>query len=185
MKKLISLMLAVLMLFSCVSVATASAAYTDGEHLPQVYVEGLESKGVYYIEDKDQENPLFFPIDGNMMITKLTENYEEKLKKAFLAQDSDAITAYLTDWIMDCFGDIALGKDGFTMSDKVYVPETELDPLNNTVRNYRLNTFLRNLTSAEFCISFYNRIFVFTQITTKRPYASTAIANTAIENFCI
>ena len=128
MKKLISLMLVVLMLFSCVSVATASAAYTDGEHLPQVYVEGLESKGVYYKEDKDMENPLFFPIDGNMMITKLTENYEEKLKKAFLAQDSDAITAYLTDWIMDCFGDIALGKDGFTMSDKVYVPETELDP---------------------------------------------------------
>ena len=60
MKKLVSLMLALLMLFSCVSVATASAAYTDGEHLPQVYVEGLESKGVYYKEDTEMENPLFF-----------------------------------------------------------------------------------------------------------------------------
>lgn len=127
MKKFISLFLSLVMIFSCCGAVMASAAEEKASHLPQVYVEGLESKGVYYKEDVNQENPLFFPIDGNMMITKLTENYEEKLKKAFLAQDSDAITAYLTDWILDCFGDIALGKDGFTMSDKVYVPETELN----------------------------------------------------------
>ena len=122
MKKIIGLILSVLMVFSCCSALTATAAY---DHLPQIYVEGLESKGVYYKEDTEMENPLFFPIDGNKLFSELLK-YEPLLKEAFTNQDSDLITAYLTEWIMVCFGDVALGKDGFTMSDKVMVPETEL-----------------------------------------------------------
>ena len=123
MKKILSILLSVLMVFSCCGAFMASAAE---EHLPQVYVEGLESKGVYYKEDTNMENPLFFPINGNKLITELLK-YEPLLKEAFASQNSDLIAAYLTEWMMVCFGDVALGKDGYTMSDKVMVPETELN----------------------------------------------------------
>lgn len=122
MKKILSILLSVLMVFSCCSAMMASAA---SDHLPQIYVEGLESKGVYYKEDVNMENPLFFPIDGNKLFSELLK-YEPLLKEAFAKQNSDLIAAYLTEWIMVCFGDVALGKDGYTMSDKVMVPETEL-----------------------------------------------------------
>ena len=122
MKKIISILLSVIMVFSCCSVMMASAAE---DHLPQIYVEGLESKGVYYKEDTNMENPLFFPIDGNKLFSELLK-YEPLLKEAFAKQNSDLIAAYLTEWIMVCFGDVALGKDGYTMSDKVMVPETKL-----------------------------------------------------------
>lgn len=123
MKKILSILLSVLMVFSCCSAMMASAA---SDHLPQIYVEGLESKGVYYKEDTQMENPLFFPIDGNKLFSELLK-YEPLLKEAFAKQNSDLIAAYLTEWIMVCFGDVALGKDGYTMSDKVMVPETELN----------------------------------------------------------
>ena len=122
MKKILSILLSVIMVFSCCGAFMASAAE---DHLPQVYVEGLESKGVYYKEDTNMENPLFFPINGNKLITELLK-YEPLLKEAFASQNSDLIAAYLTEWIMACFGDVALGKDGYTMSDKVMVPETKL-----------------------------------------------------------
>ena len=122
MKKIISLLLSVLMVFSCCSAMMASAA---SDHLPQVYVEGLESKGIYYKEDVNMTTPLFFPIDGNKLFSELLK-YEPLLKEAFTKQNSDLIAAYLTEWIMVCFGDVALGKDGYTMSDKVMVPETKL-----------------------------------------------------------
>ena len=122
MKKIISILLSIIMVFSCCGVMMASAAE---DHLPQIYVEGLESKGVYYKEDVNMENPLFFPIDGNKLFSELLK-YEPLLKEAFAKQNSDLIAAYLTEWIMVCFGDVALGKDGYTMSDKVMVPETKL-----------------------------------------------------------
>ena len=125
MKKILSLILSVLMIFSCVGVATASA-YSD-DHLPQVYVEGLESKGVYYKDDVNMENPLFFPIQADKLIGSLVK-YEDRIKKAIAANNPNLLTEYVTLWMDDCFGDVALGKDGFTMSDKVMVPKTELDP---------------------------------------------------------
>lgn len=123
MKKIISLILSLLMIFSCCGAVMASAAEP---HYPQVYVEGLESKGVFYKEDTNMENPLFFPIDGNKLISELIK-YEPLLKEALASQNSDLIAAYLTEWMLACFGDVALGKDGYTMSDKVMVPETELN----------------------------------------------------------
>ena len=122
MKKIISFILSVLMVFSCTSVAMA-ASY--GEHLPQIYVEGLESKGVYYKDDVNMVNPLFFPINAEKMIANLLK-YEDILKKAVYEKDINLLTNYLTVWMDECFGDIALGNDGFTMSDKVMVPETQL-----------------------------------------------------------
>ncbi len=125
MKKLISLILSVIMIFSCCAVM-ASAAQKDFGHLPQIYIEGFESKGVYYKEDVKQENPLFFPINGDMMISNLMK-YEDILARAVFEKDLNLLTNYLTIWINDCFGDVALKEDGFTVSDKVYVPETELN----------------------------------------------------------
>ena len=124
MKKIISLILSVLMVFSCVGAVTASAYSAD--HLPQIYVEGLESKGVYYKDDVNMENPLFFPIQADKLIGSLLQ-YEDRIKKAIAANDPNLLTEYVTLWMDDCFGDIALGNDGFTMSDKVMVPATELN----------------------------------------------------------
>lgn len=125
MKKVLSLILSLLMIFSCVSVATVSAYSAD--HLPQIYVEGLDSKRIYYKEDTAEENPLFFPIDGNMLLTNLMK-YEKYLKEAVTKKDPNLLNTYISLWMDDCFGDIALEKDGATSSEKVWLPETELNP---------------------------------------------------------
>lgn len=126
MKKFIGLILCVLTVFSCTSLAFAA----NEPVLPQIYIEGLDSKRIYYVEDTEGENPLFFPIDGEMMISNLMK-YEKYLKESVYEKDPNLLTNYLCLWIDDCFGDIALGKDGFTSSEKVWLPETELNLYGN------------------------------------------------------
>lgn len=139
MKKLISLILAVLMIFSCASSALAATdivvnrepfeTWPHGDQYPLVYIDGIVSKGIYYNEDQEQENPLFFPINGEKILGSL-KGYEDILSRAVLEEDVNLLANFVKVWANDCFGDIALKEDGYTMSDKVYVPDTYLDPYN-------------------------------------------------------
>ena len=122
MKKLLSLVLAVILMLSCIPMASAESY----NHLPQVYVEGLESKHIFYKDDVNMENPLFYPINGDMLLSKLVK-YEENISKAVAQGNPDLIAEYLHQWMLDCYGMVALDKDGFTMRDDVMVPATELN----------------------------------------------------------
>lgn len=64
MKKLVSLILTVLMIFSCASTALAATdivvnipafdTWPHGDKNPIVYIDGIVSKGIYYKEDVNQ-----------------------------------------------------------------------------------------------------------------------------------
>ena len=154
MKKVISLILSVLMIFSCTSVAMA-ASY--GDHLPQIYVEGLESKGVYYKDDVNMENPLFFPISADKLLGSFMQ-YEDRIKKAILAKEPNLLTEYVTLWMDDCFGDVALGNDGFTMSDKVMVPATELNKDSDKKYTFRYDCRLDGVDLAKELVEYIDRV---------------------------
>lgn len=139
MKKIISLFLSVLMVFSCVSSVMAldindiePIDWNNEGKYPMVYLDGIVSKEIYYNEDTAGENPLFFPINTQMITDNLLK-YEDILARAVLEEDINLIANFITVLANDCYGDIALKEDGYTMSDKVYVPETKLDPYNEGI----------------------------------------------------
>ena len=122
-KKCISLLLAMLMLVSSLSaIAFAADSY---DHLPQIYVEGLDSKPIYYKDDPNKK-PLFYPIDTEMIFGNLLK-YEDNIRLAIESSDPNLLTAYLYEWLYSCYGMTALGKDGYTMRDDVMVPDTTLN----------------------------------------------------------
>ncbi len=123
LKKTICLLLSCLMLLSCFS---AFAFAADYDHLPQIYVEGIDSKRIYYKDDTEQEHGLFYPIDGERLLSNLVK-YEKYIKQAILDENPNILRNYLYLWMQDCFGMIALDKDGYTMSDEVMVNETTLN----------------------------------------------------------
>lgn len=140
MKKLISLILTILLVCSCASSAMALKAddivpttWKFGDRYPMVYIDGIVSKGIYYKEDTQMENPLFFPLNTQKIFDKLAE-YKDILARAVLEEDVNLLANFITVLADECFGDIALKEDGYTMSDKVWVPETVLDPYGDAVK---------------------------------------------------
>ena len=97
----------------------------DSNHLPQIYVEGFESKQIYHKDDTEQEDPLFFPINLNKMLSSLSQ-YEKHLKNAIAKGNPDLLYTYLCLWMDDCFGLVALKPDGISSHDDVVVEETTL-----------------------------------------------------------
>ncbi len=137
MKKLVSLILAILMIFSCASSVmaldvdeiTPVNSWPFGDRYPMVYLDGIVSKEIYYKDPANGTEPLFFPINGEKILGSL-KGYEDILSRAVLEEDVNLLANFVKVWANDCFGDIALKEDGYTMSDKVYVSETLLDPYN-------------------------------------------------------
>jgi len=123
LKKSLSIILTIIMLLSCCS---AVAFAYDSNHLPQIYIEGFESKQVFHKDDTEQKDPLFFPINVNKMLSSLTQ-YEKHLKKAIAEGNPDLLYTYLCLWMDDCFGLVALKPDGISNNDDVVVEETTLN----------------------------------------------------------
>lgn len=123
MKKFLSVLLVLTMLLSAFPFAVFAA--DDYDHLPQIYVEGLDSKPIYY-KDDPEKNPLFYPIDGEMILSNLMK-YEEYIKQGLTENDHNLVYTYLYQWMYDCYGMTALKEDGYTMLDEVTVPETQLN----------------------------------------------------------
>ncbi len=124
LKKALSLILALIMLLSCC--CAMAFAYDANNHLPQIYIEGFESKQIFHKDDIEQEDPLFFPINVNKMLSSLTQ-YEKHLKKAVADSDPDLLYKYLCLWMDECFGLVALKPDGISSHDDVVVEETTLN----------------------------------------------------------
>lgn len=128
LKKALSIVLALIMLMSC---CTAMAfAYEATDHLPQIYIEGFESKQIYREEDTAHEDPLFFPLNTDRMISNLMK-YEEYLKKAVAEGNPDLLYTYICLWMNDCFGLAALQPDGISNKEGVVTEETTLNKKND------------------------------------------------------
>ncbi|MBQ3137306.1 MAG: hypothetical protein IJB74_07495 [Clostridia bacterium] len=123
LKKSLSIVLSLFMILSCASAALAAKDY---DHLPQIYIEGFESKQIYREEDTEHTDPLFFPINGQKMIDNLMK-YEQYIKQAVSEGNPDLLYRYICLWMEDCFGLAALEKDGCTNKEGVVTEKTTLN----------------------------------------------------------
>ncbi len=130
LRKSLSIVLAIIMVLSCTYAMAGAIAYGDGDHLPQIYIEGFESKQIYREEDTAHTDPLFFPINGQKMIDNLMQ-YEKYIKQAVAEGDPDLLYKYICLWMNDCFSLAALKPDGISNKDGVVTEETTLNKKEN------------------------------------------------------
>ncbi len=123
-RKILSILLASLMLFSCVGFTLAGALTNDFNHNPQVYVQGFESKWIYYKDDPEKKS-LLFPIDTNRLLGNFG-NYAAYAEEAIKNLNPDLAYAIVYGALWDSFGPTALKPDGYTMQDEVTVDPTVL-----------------------------------------------------------
>lgn len=124
MKKILSLILCVLMLFSLCGTALSAVAY-QGEHLPQIFVCGIGSRQVYYENDPEKKS-LFYPIDMDKLMGNI-KNMPGYAKDSVKNLDPNIVYNCLYNWAYDTFGDAALLPDGFTSKPGVKIDDCPLD----------------------------------------------------------
>lgn len=122
-KSAISLVLALIMVCSCCSMAFAAETEDTYDHLPQVFVTGIGSAKIYYEDDPDQTS-LFWPVDTERLIKNLG-NIGKYLKKAVENKDSTVLRTVVYNYLVDSFGMLAFKPDG-TCMDGVTVEPTVL-----------------------------------------------------------
>lgn len=125
LKRIVSLFLVCLMVFSAVPAFFAAAesenvTFTgpDGEtynHYPQVCVAGfgVSCVNIYY-EDDPEQKPLFWPFDTDRFINNLA-NIDDYIVKSIKDKEPDVLHTIIYNYLMDCFGMLALNPDGSMM----------------------------------------------------------------------
>ncbi len=126
MKKIISIILSVVTVLSCCTGIIAYAVQGDAyDHLPQVYIEGFESKKVYYKDDENKTS-LLYPIDNGRM-SAATANIKNTLADSIKSFDFHLVYNCVYGWMDELLGDTKLEPDGITMQPNVTVDPTELN----------------------------------------------------------
>lgn len=127
MKKVLSIILAAIMLLSCAVIASAeeSVSFTvNGEtvnHLPQVYVNGIGSRKIYEVGDPE-ETSLFYPVNTEALLAGFT-NIDKYFEDAIKKNNPDILTEAIYSIAWDVMGKSALMPDGKTnMFDVTYHP---------------------------------------------------------------
>ncbi len=122
-KKVFSLTIALLVVFSCCSAVLAAEENDTYDHLPQVFVTGIGSAKIFFEDDPDQTS-LFWPVDTNRLIKNLG-NIGKYMKKAVENRDSTVLRTVVFNYLVDSFGMLAFKPDGSCM-DGVTVEPTVL-----------------------------------------------------------
>lgn len=124
-KKVLSIVLATVMLLCSFGTTLAFAAIEwNFDHLPQIYVQGFESKWVYF-KDDPEKNSLLFPVDTDRLLGNFG-NYASYVDEAIAKKDPRLVYNIVYGALWDSFGPTALKPDGVTMQDEVAVDATEL-----------------------------------------------------------
>lgn len=125
MKKILSVLLAIVISVSGYLGVAAYALQNDTyNHLPQVYIEGFESKRVYYKDDANKTS-LLYPIDNNRL-SAAASNIKTTLTESLKHFDFNLVYNCVYGWFDDLLGDTKLEPDGITMQSNVTVDATEL-----------------------------------------------------------
>ncbi len=112
-KKSISIILCIIIAFSCCAFAV-SAADTDYDHLPQVYVAGYESRHIYFKDDPNKT--MLFPVNFDLMLNNL-KKFGDYTTEALKNGKTDILSNYLYSVFYDTLGMTALKGDGITNAD--------------------------------------------------------------------
>ena len=121
-RKIICFVLVAATLFGVAAVAGSAQTY---DHLPQIYVQGFESKDVYYKDDPEKKS-LLFPVDVDRLLGNAAK-FGDYAKESVEDLDPAIVYNYLYGVMWDTFGMTALGTDGYTMNELVTVDETQLN----------------------------------------------------------
>jgi hypothetical protein len=121
LKSALSLLLAMIMIFSCCSVAMA-AKTEESDVYPQILVTGFGSGCVkIYYEDDPEQKSLFWPFETERFIKNLG-NIGKYIKKSLKEKNPDILHSIIYNYVMDCFGMLALNPDGTSMDGVVTEP---------------------------------------------------------------
>lgn len=111
-KALVSLILALITLFSCCSVALGAE---EKEDYPLITVCGLGYGCVnIYYEDDPEKTPLFYPLDANRFIGNL-KNIDDYIVDAIKNKKPDVLHNIIYNYIADSFGMLALTPESENM----------------------------------------------------------------------
>ncbi|MBR3817064.1 MAG: alpha/beta hydrolase [Clostridia bacterium] len=123
-KQIVSVMLTLLVIFSCCSSALAVAAEVQPEEkqYPIVYVTGFGTTNLYYADDPEKKS-LFYPIDTDRILGNLG-NVGDYIMTSIINLEPDLLYTVLYEFLMDSCGMLSMGDDGKSPVDGVTV-----DPL--------------------------------------------------------
>lgn len=124
MKRLISILLCILVIFGTFSFAVSAVREDEYDHLPQIYVAGLGSKNVYYKGDTEKKS-VFYPIDTDRILGNL-KNIPSYVLSSVASRDKDIIYNCIYNLLYDTFKDGVLEKDGFTPNENTMVDPMKL-----------------------------------------------------------
>ena len=123
-KKSVSIILCIIMLFSCCALAV-SAAEKDYDHLPQVYVAGFESRRIYLKDDPNKT--MLFPINFDLLVNNI-KKVGYYVGESLNNKDPHIVRNYLYSAFYDTLGMTALKGDGITNADdRIACEPTEFD----------------------------------------------------------
>ena len=112
--KTTALILTFIMLINCGSLI-AFAGNNGYDHYPQILVTGFGSGCVkIYYEDDPEQKSLFWPFEKERFITNLG-NIGDYIAKAIKNKQPDILHSIIYNYLMDCFGMLALTPEGESM----------------------------------------------------------------------
>ncbi len=117
-KRVICIVMTLLTIFSCCSVA--SAAVDEYDHIPQVFVTGLGSAKIYYEDDPEQKS-LFWPFEMERFIANL-QNIPKYMLESVKNKEPNVVKTIIYNYLIDCFGMLALKPDGSNMDGVTVAP---------------------------------------------------------------
>ena len=144
-KKIISLVMAILLIFSCCAGVIASAA--DYDHLPKVYVDGIGSRAVYMADDPEKK-PVFFPMNSDLLMENL-KNFTKYLKDSANNLDPDIVYNLAYNLMWDTCGNAVLDTDGITPKFNSTIDPCPLDYRGNGEYQFSYDSRLSPLDIAD------------------------------------
>lgn len=115
-KKILSLIIVAIMVFSCCSTAFAY----ESEGYPMVYLAGFGDTIIYYEDDPEQKS-LFFPLDTDRLLGNLS-NMGDYIIKSVKNKEPNLLYTCLYSYVWDSFGMLRLNPDGTSVDGVVAAP---------------------------------------------------------------
>ena len=116
LKSTLSILLVVVTLFSCCSVAFAY----ENEGYPMVYLAGFGDTNIYY-EDDPEKKPLFYPVDTDRVANNL-KNMDDYIIESIKKGEPDLLYSCIYNFVWDTFGMLRMEPDGTSVDGVVAAP---------------------------------------------------------------
>ena len=135
MKKLLSIIMAMVIALSCCSTAFAY----DDEGYPMVYLAGFGDTIIYYEDDPEMKS-LFFPLDTDRLVGNL-KNMDDYIIKSIKNKEPNLLYTCVYNYVWDSFGMLRLNPDGSNV-DGVVAAEIKVNHVGDN--RYDFNYDCRN-----------------------------------------